>query len=194
MLSLFTQGVESYNIPHRPPESRSLYTTCVKYEQSCSPTPYWPINTQSKPPSTQPTNARASLILKMCIHIQIILYCPHCPNTDTPGSELQKCTSMPKNKVSCHDRTTRYAHRESLCQSCTLAEPAEVYQLKLLTERLELRIRYLEQTVGFPAPSEAAWEGFWKGLDAEARGLFVEVWSLQGEVGWRDEELMMREG
>lgn len=101
---------------------------------------------------------------------------------------------MPKDKVSCTRVTNRYTHCEWLCDSCSPAEAGEFNHIELLQQKLKLQIAFLEQTVGFPDPVEALWEGFLKRLDEEARGLFVQVWSLQGEIEWISEEGMMREG
>ena len=128
----------------------------------------------------------------MCIHTHIILQCPECPTADNLGFEAQKCASLPCGKVSCDRVTTRLSHRSRLCPRCNPdpSASAEQHNIWLLNERLRLKIDYLSKTAGFPEPSSIHWDAFWKGLDGIAKALFVEVWSLQGEIVWAEEEMV----
>lgn len=130
----------------------------------------------------------------MCIETHILLYCPDCPNTHPLGLSLHECISRPAKSLTCPKTITRYTHQENTCPSCNPHEEPDISYINLLKSKLKLQVRFLEQTVGFPDPAGDEWGGFWKGLDVERRGLFVKVWSLEGEVEWVGEEVVRKKG
>ncbi len=129
----------------------------------------------------------------MCVLTETFLRCSGCPWNENLGFELIKCGLIPEGKSSCKEITTATSYRDYVCESCTPAstETVESYQIRILLEQLSSRTDFLKQTTGFPDPSSPEWQGFWKRLDKGTRDLFIEVWSLQGEIEWLHEESVM---